>query len=148
MSLNVLRFLAALLIGAVFAFGLVLSGMTDPVKVKGFLNVAGLIDQDHFGSWDPSLMLVMAGALLVMLPAFLILPRMSKPWLDGVFSLPTRTDIDKNLIIGAVLFGVGWGLAGYCPGPALAALLLGGQSVLIFVVTMLLGMWLAKKILK
>jgi len=148
MSLGILRFLAALAAGGVFAFGLVLSGMTDPAKVKGFLNVAGLIDEAYFGPWNPSLIFVMCGALLVTLPAFLLLPRMKKPWLDSVFNLPTRTDIDKNLIIGAVLFGLGWGLVGYCPGPALAALLLGGQGVLCFVVMMLLGMWSAKKFLR
>jgi uncharacterized membrane protein YedE/YeeE len=148
MSLNILRFFVALIAGAVFAFGLVLSGMTDPVKVKGFLNVAGLIDEAYFGSWNPSLAFVMAGALFVMLPAFLVVPRLKKPLLDSVFHLPTRTDVDKPLIVGAVLFGLGWGLVGYCPGPALAALLLGGQEVLFFVVMMLVGMWAAKKLSK
>ncbi len=143
----------ALVAGLIFALGLVLSGMTQPAKVIGFLNVLGLQNgaswQAAPGFWDPSLALVMGGALMVTLIAFAITPRSpnATPWFGEVFHLPTRQDIDAKLIIGGVMFGVGWGLVGYCPGPALASLLVGGLDALLFCAAMLAGMWVARKYL-
>lgn len=145
------KYITALAAGLIFAFGLVLSGMTQPAKVIGFLNVMGLQNgiswQAAPGFWDPSLALVMGGALAVTLVAFALIPSTpnAKPWFDEVFHLPSRQDIDGKLIIGSALFGIGWGLAGYCPGPALASLLIGGTDALAFCAAMLAGMWAAKK---
>ena len=137
--------LAAAASGALFAVGLVISGMTQPAKVIGFLNLGGL----GASPWDPSLAFVMGGALLVTLLAFALTPPKPshpgrKPWLADAFQLPTRRDIDAPLILGALLFGVGWGLAGYCPGPALASVISGGRDAGLFVLAMLLGMGLAR----
>lgn len=141
--------IVALLAGVLFAAGLVLSGMTQPAKVIGFLNVMGLQQgiswQAAPGFWDPSLALVMGGALAMTLIAFALQPRHAKPWFEAKFYLPTRHEIDGKLIAGAALFGIGWGLAGYCPGPALASLLVGGVDALAFCAAMLAGMWAAKK---
>ena len=140
------KLLVAALSGVLFGFGLVLSGMTQPAKVLGFLNIAGLWDASRFGSWDASLAFVMGGALCVTLLAFAITPRAGrKPWLADTFQLPTRRDIDARLVIGAALFGIGWGLVGYCPGPALASLLIGGQDVAVFFGALVAGMWVARK---
>ena len=123
-------------IGVVFAAGLVLSGMTQPARVIGFLNL---------GQWDPTLLFVMGSAVMVTLVAFAVSARQGRtPWLAERFVLPTRTDIDRPLVLGAAIFGVGWGLAGYCPGPALASALVGGTDVLLFLITMAVGMGLAK----
>lgn len=141
--------LFSLLAGLLFSFGLVLSGMTQPAKVIGFLHLSGLAQgiswQAAPGFWDPSLGLVMGGALLVTLIAFTITPRKSKPWADDKFHLPTRNDIDAKLLIGSALFGIGWALAGYCPGPAIASLLTGGADALAFIVALIAGMWGAKR---
>ncbi len=139
--------LFAFVSGALFALGLVLSGMTDTAKVQGFLNVAGIFNRASYGYWNPSLAFVMGGALLVTLIAFSVTPRAGrKPWFGSTFELPTRSDIDSKLVGGAALFGIGWGLAGYCPGPALASVLTSGVSVLLFVVAMFAGFKLAKTI--
>lgn len=136
----------ALLSGALFAVGLVVSGMTQPPKVIGFLNVGGIFAPERFGAWDASLAFVMGGALLVTLIAYAVTPRKgNKPWAAPRFELPTRKDIDLRLVGGAALFGIGWGLAGYCPGPALASLLSGGLDVLAFVAALAVGMWAAKR---
>ena len=144
------RTLWALLSGAVFAIGLVVSGMTQPAKVLAFLDIGGLAQgissSAEKGFWDPSLAFVMGGALLVTLVAFWLTPRRAKPLADENFHLPTRQDIDVKLLMGAALFGVGWGLAGYCPGPALASLLSGSTDVMIFVLAMVGGMWVAKRV--
>ena len=141
--------LVALAAGLLFSLGLVVSGMTQPAKVIGFLHLAGLTQgiswQATPGFWDPSLALVMGGALLVTLLAFAITPRKSKPWADDKFHLPTRNDIDAKLLIGSALFGMGWALAGYCPGPALASLLSGGVDAATFVAALLVGMWTTKR---
>ena len=139
----------AVLSGALFAIGLVVSGMTQPPKVIGFLNVGGIFAPERFGAWDASLAFVMGGALLVTLVAFAVTPRKgNKPWAATNFELPTRKDIDSKLVLGAALFGVGWGLVGYCPGPALASLLTGGVDVIIFVAALAAGMWAARRFVK
>ena len=134
------QWLVALLAGALFATGLVVSGMTQPAKVIGFLNVAGLVDPARFGAWDPSLAFVMAAAIPVAAVGFAIARRCQAPLCATEFSGPTNSKLDTRLVVGAVLFGIGWGLAGYCPGPALASLGLGGWRVLLFVASMLVGM--------
>ena len=128
----VLRIFAALGCGAVFGLGLAISGMMNPAKVIGFLDVAG--------SWDPTLALVMGGALLVAIPAYRMILARRRPVLADGFSLPTRTKLDAPLILGSALFGVGWGLVGFCPGPAVAAVVTGLPAVLGFVAAMLAGM--------
>lgn len=142
--------LLALMAGMLFALGLVVSGMTQPGKVLGFLNLAGMAQGPFPGAWDPGLGFVMGGAVLVTLMAFWITPAdpqhpQRKPWLAPRFELPTRTELDARLLTGAALFGIGWGLAGYCPGPALASLFTGGSDVWWFVPAMLAGMWLAQR---
>jgi uncharacterized membrane protein YedE/YeeE len=122
----------ALIAGLLFGLGLILSGMTNPAKVIGFLDLAG--------DWDPSLALVMLGAIAAAFVPFKLAKARSRTLLGGPMRLPTASDIDRRLIGGSLTFGVGWGLAGYCPGPALASLLVGGIKPLIFVVAMLAGM--------
>jgi len=126
------RLLPPLVSGALFGAGLTVGGMTDPARVRGFL--------DLFGSWDPTLAFVMGGALVVMALAWRFRERMSRPLFGERFSLPDRSDFDVRLIAGAALFGIGWGLAGLCPGPAVASLALAPLSVLPFVLAMLAGM--------
>jgi uncharacterized protein len=131
----------ALVAGAVFAAGLALGGMMDPRKVQGFLNIGGI----GSGGWDPSLAFVMGGALVVSFITFIRVKATPAPWVGADFWLPKRDDVDARLVLGAVLFGVGWGIAGFCPGPALANVLQGGAPVLTFVGAMLVGMFVAKK---
>lgn len=125
------RNLLALAAGLVFGFGLALSHMVDPSKVIAFLDVVG--------AWDPSLALVMGGALLVTTLAFPLILRRRAPWFDMAFHLPTRSDIDGRLIGGAALFGLGWGLSGYCPGPAVAALAINPNEALLFLAAVIAG---------
>jgi uncharacterized membrane protein YedE/YeeE len=122
----------SLLSGLVFGVGLLVSGMANPAKVLGFLDLAG--------EWDPSLALVMLGAIVVGIVAFQIAGARKLTFLKREFRLPTRTDIDKRLILGSVLFGAGWGLAGFCPGPALVAMGAGEHKAVVFVVAILAGM--------
>ena len=122
----------ALIVGLIFGLGLILSGMTNPAKVIGFLDLAG--------HWDPSLGFVMAGAIAVSFVPFRLAKGRSRALLGGPIRLPTATDIDRRLVLGSVAFGTGWGLAGYCPGPALTSLLSGGTKPLVFVLAMLAGM--------
>lgn len=122
----------ALVAGLIFGLGLILSGMTNPAKVIGFLDLAG--------NWDPSLALVMAGAIAVSAVPFRLAKGRATALLGGPIRLPTATDIDRRLVLGSLAFGAGWGLAGYCPGPALASLLSGGAKPLMFVLAMLAGM--------
>ena len=129
----VARVVLALAAGALFGFGLSLSGMVDPARVSGFLDVAS-------GHWDPSLMFVLGGAVMVAVPGVLLSRRLAKPVLAEDFSLPVKTRIDRPLITGSAIFGVGWGLAGFCPGPALSALVLGLVPVVLFVSAMIAGM--------
>jgi uncharacterized membrane protein YedE/YeeE len=124
--------ITSLLAGLVFGLGLILSGMADPAKVLGFLDLAGL--------WDPSLAMVMVGAIAVGLLAFTIARHRTKSLLGLDVRLPTARDIDRRLVGGSVMFGVGWGIAGFCPGPALTALGMGELKAVTFVGSMLLGM--------
>ena len=123
--------------GLLFGLGLIASGMTDPAKIKGFLDVAG--------AWDPSLALVMGGAVAVGLMAFAVAKRRERAWSGAPMALPSATRIDTQLIAGGLLFGTGWGVAGFCPGPALVALGGGSGSALWFVAAMLAGMALHDK---
>ncbi|MDO8280267.1 MAG: YeeE/YedE family protein [Burkholderiaceae bacterium] len=129
---TLLRSLTEFSVGLIFGVGLILSGMTDPGKVIGFL--------DLFGAWDPSLALVMGGAVMVGIIAFAIARQRTTTFLGHALALPTSTDIDKRLVIGGLAFGVGWGLAGFCPGPALVSLGMGQPKAVAFVVAMLVGM--------
>lgn len=124
--------LPALLSGLLFGGGLAVSGMADPQRVRGFLDI--------FGNWDPTLVFVMGGAVAVMVLAWLAQRRMSSPIAAARFSLPTRSEIDASLVVGAIIFGVGWGIAGLCPGPALIGLVLEPFSAIIFVLAMTAGM--------
>jgi uncharacterized membrane protein YedE/YeeE len=124
--------LAAWLAGLVFGIGLVVSGMANPAKVLGFLDLAG--------AWDPSLALVMGGAVAVGMVAFFIARQRTVSLLGAEMRVPASRDIDRGLALGSLLFGVGWGIAGFCPGPALVALGMGSSKALIFVVAMLAGM--------
>lgn len=123
--------------GALFGVGLLVSGMTQPAKVIGFLDVTG--------SWDPSLAFVMGGAVAVYAVLFRLVLRRSDPWFDVKFHLPTRSDIDVSLIVGSALFGIGWGLGGLCPGPALVAAAGGSMPALAFVGAMIVGMLLQQR---
>jgi uncharacterized membrane protein YedE/YeeE len=128
---NISSILAAFVSGSVFGVGLAVSGMFDPLKVLGFL--------DPFGIWDPTLAFVMAGALVITVFAFLRVPKMSSPIWNDTFHMPSSKKIDARLIFGAITFGIGWGLVGLCPGPALANLLLGTWEIFVFVSSMLVG---------
>lgn len=119
-------------VGLLFGVGLILAGMTDPSKVLGFLDLAG--------NWDPSLALVMGGAILVGLGAFATARKRTTSFLGGAMHLPTSKDIDKRLIVGSLLFGAGWGLAGFCPGPAIVSLGAGQPKAVVFMLAMLAGM--------
>ncbi|MBD8654884.1 YeeE/YedE family protein [Oxalobacteraceae sp. CFBP 13730] len=127
-----MRILMALITGLVFGIGLIVAGMTNPAKVLGFLDLAG--------RWDPSLVLVMAGAILLALPAFRVAAGRRQSLLGEPMHLPTATRIDRRLVLGSLAFGAGWGLAGFCPGPALASLATGAVQPLIFCAAMLAGM--------
>ena len=131
--------LIAALSGLVFGIGLIASGMTNPAKVKGFLDLAG--------AWDPSLGLVMGGAIAVAVGAFAIARRRERSWTGRRIELPQSTVIDARLLGGGVLFGAGWGVAGYCPGPALVALGGGSTHAALFVLAMLAGMVLHDRVL-
>lgn len=124
--------LAALLVGFIFSLGLGISGMTQPQKVVGFL--------DLFGNWDPSLMFVMVGAIGVHLVSYRLIRRRNSPLLSMTFHVPEKKEITPALVLGAVIFGIGWGLAGFCPGPAVTALASLSVKPLVFVVSMLGGM--------
>ena len=132
MGPNFLRATAALASGLVFGLGLAVSGMMNPAKVIGFLDVAG--------DWDPTLAFVMIGALLVAVPAYRFIPKRPRPVLEEGFDLPKKQAVDRPLVLGSALFGIGWGLVGFCPGPAVAALGTGQAPVFAFVAAMLAGM--------
>lgn len=126
----------ALASGTIFGAGLALGGMTDPARVRGFL--------DLFGAWDPTLAFVMGGAVMMMALAWLVQRRMQRPLFASAFALPNRSDLTPRLVGGSALFGVGWGIAGLCPGPGFAALAIDAPSAAIFIATMLAGMMLVR----
>lgn len=128
--------IVSLIAGLIFGYGLVLSGMSNPAKVMNFLDVAG--------AFDPSLIFVMLGAVVTTSIGYRFLWRLDRPLFTNEFQTSPKTDIDNRLVLGPVLFGVGWGLVGLCPGPALASLTFGGLSALIFFIAMLKGMIIAK----
>lgn len=123
---------SAFLLGMIFGLGLGLAGMTQPAKIVGFLDVAG--------TWDPSLLFVMAAAVSLTALAFPLILRRDRPVLTASFTLPARTGLDAFLLIGSALFGIGWGLSGYCPGPAVVSLVTGSPPVMVFLFTMVTGL--------
>ena|ERR1700712_782796 len=127
-----MRFIAPLLCGLIFGAGLLISGMVQPTKVLGFLDI--------FGAWDPSLAVVMAAALAVSVPGFMLAKQRPQPWLAKQYFWPSKSEIDMPLVTGAALFGIGWGLVGLCPGPALESLATLSPSVIVFVIAMAAGM--------
>lgn len=135
-----LALLMGLSSGLLFGFGLAISGITDTEKVLGFLDFAG--------ASDPTLIFVMGGALLVTVPVYQLVKKRDRSFFSGRFHLPNMTSLDKRLIGGAVLFGAGWGIFGYCPGLAISSLTYGYQSTVIFVISMVIGMWLAGSLFK
>ena len=130
--------LGSFLIGGLFGIGLAIAGMLNPSKIAGFLDI--------FGLWDPSLAFVMGGGVMVNLVGHHLLMKRASPLFGGTFRLPTGQDIDRRLLGGSALFGIGWGLGGLCPGPAISSLLLRPADVVIFTIMMLAGLWLGKAI--
>lgn len=137
-----LKNIIGLLTGLLFGFGLLISGMTDPVKVQGFLDI--------FGAWDISLALVMGGGLLVAIVGVQLAKRQQTSWIGTKIELPSKTTINKKLLIGAMLFGIGWGLVGICPGPGIVLLGTGQWQAYVFIPAMIVGMlifqWLEPKL--
>ena len=127
-----LKNIIGLLAGLLFGFGLLISGMTDPIKVQGFLDI--------FGAWDLSLALVMGGGLLVAIVGVQIAKRQQTSWIGTKIELPSKTAINKRLLIGAMLFGIGWGLVGICPGPGIVLLGTGQWQAYVFIPAMIVGM--------
>ncbi len=137
-----LKNIIGLLVGLLFGFGLLISGMTDPVKVQGFLDV--------FGAWDISLALVMGGGLMIAIVGVQLAKRQGNSWIGTLIEMPTKTTINKKLLIGAMLFGIGWGLVGICPGPGIVLLGTGQWQAYVFIPAMIIGMlmyqWLEPKL--
>lgn len=132
--------IVALLAGALFGWGLIYSGMSDPYKVQDFLDLSG--------DWDATLAFVMGGAIAITVPAFALLRKLAKPLFAAHFHWPAATFIDAKLVIGALLFGVGWGLSGLCPGPALVNIGTGQGDIVFFCATLLAGMWLHDRVMR
>ena len=130
--------LLSLICGIIFGIGLVISGMTNPAKVIGFLNITG--------NWDPSLVFVMFGAIAITSPSIYLLNNRNKPLFSSSFQVPARKTIDQKLVIGSSLFGIGWGMVGLCPGPAISSIALLNVSSGIFVISMFIGFYIAYKI--
>jgi uncharacterized protein len=124
-------------IGILFGWGLIISGMSNPQKILSFLDIAG--------QWDPSLLFVMGGAVMVGLAGFYLAGKRSEAFFGGALHIPTRRDISKPLVIGSFIFGAGWGIAGFCPGPALVALGAGHIKAFVFVIAMLVGMLICER---
>ncbi|QOZ70436.1 DUF6691 family protein [Bradyrhizobium arachidis] len=127
-------------IGLIFGLGLIISGMSNPAKVLNFLDVGGI----PAGTWDASLAFVMAGAVAVTFIGFSHVLKLPRPFFAERFYVPARKDIDPRIVVGPAIFGIGWGLAGFCPGPALTALGFGSRSAFVFVAAMCAGMMLAR----
>jgi hypothetical protein len=124
-------------IGVLFGWGLIISGMSNPEKILGFLDLTGL--------WDPSLLFVMLGAVLVGFAGFYVVSKRTEAFFGGALHIPSRRDITKSLIVGSLIFGAGWGIAGFCPGPALVAMGAGHLKALVFVAAMLVGMEICER---
>ena len=135
-----MQIISAGLVGLVFGLGLILGGMTNPAKVIGFLDLAG--------AWDPSLGLVMGGAMVIAAAAFKVAKRRARSVLGATLQIPQSRVIDKRMILGSLAFGAGWGLAGFCPGPALVSVASGAAEALVFVAAMLAGMALFEYLLR
>ncbi len=133
-----MRFIFASISGLIFGFGLALAGMLNPSKVQGFLDI--------FGVWDPSLAFVMGGGIMVNAIGYYFVLKRDKPLFAEKFAIPTTKRIDKNLLIGSVIFGIGWGLAGLCPGPVISNVLLQPQDALIFLIIMIFGLYLGRRV--
>ncbi|WCL55340.1 YeeE/YedE family protein [Gimibacter soli] len=133
-----MKIAASFISGGLFGLGLVISGMSNPAKVIGFLDIAG--------NWDPSLAFVMAGGLIVTAIGYRLVFRRTAPVCDSQFHVPTNRVIDARLIGGAAIFGIGWGLGGFCPGPGIVATALGHIEAIAFVAAMLAGMWLKDRL--
>ena len=127
-----MKALFSLLSGLLFGLGLIVAGMTNPAKVQNFL--------DPFGTWDPSLLFVMGFAIAVTLPGFYLAGNRAQPLFHGQFHLPTKRDLDPQLIGGAAIFGIGWGMGGLCPGPALTVLPTGASGIIVFVIALCAGL--------
>lgn len=128
------------LIGVLFGFGLLVSGMSNPQKVLNFLDITG--------SWDPSLIFVMGGAVIVGLGGFFLASKRTEAFFGGVFQVPTNRDITRPLVLGSIIFGVGWGIAGFCPGPAIVAVGAGYLKAIVFVIAMLAGMFISSEVIQ
>jgi len=127
-----LQIIASLIAGTLMGAGLMISGMMNPNKVLSFLDI--------FGNWDPTLIFVMGGAIFSALPGFWLSRRLTKPLLANNFQLPDKKNFDRRLVGGAAIFGIGWGLVGLCPGPAISAITTGSPQVIVFVISMTVGM--------
>jgi uncharacterized membrane protein YedE/YeeE len=131
MKNKIMTMMTPLVAGIVFGLGLLISGMTNPAKVRGFLDV--------FGDWQPALIAVMASAIVIFAVAYHVSNNMKQPWFHNFFHKPSLTVIDARLLIGAALFGIGWGMVGLCPGPALLNIMTGQEDILVFILALLAG---------
>ncbi|PTY35978.1 YeeE/YedE family protein [Saccharospirillum sp. MSK14-1] len=137
--IQTLRLVAALFAGMMFGLGLSVAQMIDPAKVIGFLNI--------FGAWDPSLAFVMGGGLAVNLILTPLIFKQARPWLADYFRLPAKTEIDRRIVLGGIIFGAGWGLAGYCPGPMITSLSFANSSIITIILAYLVGTWITQQAL-
>jgi uncharacterized membrane protein YedE/YeeE len=137
--IQTLRLVAALFAGMVFGLGLSVAQMIDPAKVIGFLNI--------FGAWDPSLAFVMGGGLAVNFILTPLIFKQARPWLADYFRLPAKTEIDRRIVLGGIIFGAGWGLAGYCPGPMITSLSFADGSIVTIILAYLAGTWITQQAL-
>jgi len=131
MSQRIMKLVTPFVAGIIFGLGLLVSGMSNPAKVRGFLDV--------FGDWQPGLMAVMVAAIVIFSVAYALSNKMKQPWFHSTFHKPSLTILDARLFIGAALFGIGWGMVGLCPGPALLNVMTGQEDILLFVVALLVG---------
>ena len=131
MNHKIMKMMTPLIAGVLFGLGLLLSGMTNPEKVRGFLDI--------FGDWQPALAAVMVSAIIIFALAFALSNKMKQPWFHSTFHKPSLTVLDSRLFIGAALFGIGWGMVGLCPGPALLNIMTGQEDILIFILALLVG---------
>jgi uncharacterized membrane protein YedE/YeeE len=131
MNHKIMKMMTPLIAGVLFGLGLLLSGMTNPEKVRGFLDI--------FGDWQPALAAVMVAAIAIFAVAYAYSHKMKQPWFHSIFHKPSLTVLDSRLFIGAALFGIGWGMVGLCPGPALLNIMTGQEDILIFILALLVG---------